>query len=246
MSSNETVVVDLESVKFNNPLVVGGFVGAAPTGFIAVSYIIENLKLHQVAHIKSTHIPPVAVFIGERLRTPYRIYTNKAADLVVMIGEIPVDNEGLYEISSALMNWLSDKNPREIVILDGTPAPTIVDQHDVFCVGNEDVLNKFKKFGILPAKSALIFGLGGAILNECMSRKMSGLSLITPTSTELPDPGSVLALVEKLNQAFSLNVDPSVLGQSAQDFHAQLNELMDQYKKASATSEKSVTENMYG
>ena len=85
------------------------------------------------------------------------------------------------------------------------------------------------------------------MLNECMSRKISGSSLITATTTELPDPGSVLALIEKLNQAYLLKIDTAVLKKSAEEFHAQLNEIMDQYRKVSSSQGgKSAVENMYG
>ncbi len=242
----ETKVVELEHVEFNNPVVIGGFVGATLTGFIAASYIIERLELHQIAHVKSPHIPPISVFIGKKLRTPFRIYSNKGGTLIVAICEVPIEDEGLYEISSALLSWISEKKSKEFVILEGSPVQQIVSEHKVYCVANQEKLKDFTSIGMEAAKSALIMGMGGALMNEAMAYKISGVTFIIPASVNLPDPGSVLALIEGLNKSFSLKIDTGILEQSVQEFHKQLQELMDQYKKAYEKKQKPTSESMYG
>lgn len=242
----DTNVIELESVEFNNPLVLGGFVGPTLTGFIAASYIIERMELHQIGHVRSHHIPPMAVFIGKKLRTPFRIYTNKKGTLVVVICEVPIDDDGLYEISSALTGWLEDKNPSEIVILEGAPVQEIVQDHKVYSIANEKKLEQFTQNGIEAAHSALITGMGGAILNECLAKKISGTSLITPASTNFPDPGAVLALIQTVNTVFKFRIDTGILEENVKQFHDQLNELMEQYRKATKGKERGPAESMYG
>ena len=58
---------------FKNPLVIGGFVDAGLVGVASVSYIIERLGLNQIGYLKSELVPPVAVFIAEKLRRAFRI-----------------------------------------------------------------------------------------------------------------------------------------------------------------------------
>ena len=242
----ETKVVNLDKVEFHNPVIIGGFVGNTLTGFIAASYIIERLQMHQIAHVKSPHIPPVAVFIGKKLRTPFRIYSNKAGSIVVAICEVPIDDEGLYEISSALLSWFSEANPKNIVMLEGSPVPQIVSEHKVYCIANEDQLKTFTNRGIEAAHSALITGMGGALLNEAMAHKIPAVTFITPASMNIADPGSVLSLIENVNDAFGLKIDTAILEESVKDFHNQLKELMDQYKKMYTKTEKGPSESMYG
>lgn len=242
----ETKVVELEEVSFHEPIVIGGFVGPTLTGFIAASYIIERLEMHQIAHVKSPHIPPISVFIGKKLRTPFRIYSNQDGTLIVAICEVPIENEGLYEISSALIDWVSEKSARELVVLEGSPVQEIVNDHKVYCVANEDKLKMFTENGMEAAKSALIIGMGGALINESMAHKISGVTFITPSSVNLPDPGSVLALIESVNTAFDLKIDTKILEKSVQEFHEQLQELMAQYKQAYDKKGKPAGESMYG
>ena len=242
----ETKVVDLDHVEFHNPVIIGGFVGNTLTGFIAASYIIERLQMHQIAHVKSPHIPPIAVFIGKKLRTPFRIYSNKTGTLMVAICEVPIDDEGLYEISGALLSWFSEKKPKDLVILEGSPVPQIVSDHKVFCIANEDKLKTFSNKGLEPAHSALITGMGGALLNEAMAHQIPAVTFITPASMNIADPGSVLALIENVNDAYGLKIDTGILEESVKEFHNQLQELMDQYKKVYSKGEKAPSESMYG
>ena len=242
----ETKVVELEKVDFKNPVIIGGFVGSTLTGFISASYIIERLEMHQFAHVKSPHIPLVSVFIGKKLRTPFRIYSNKDGTLIVSICEVPIDDEGLYEISSVLMKWFMGKNPRDLIILEGSAVAEIVKEHKVYCIANEDKLKQFTKKGIEAAQSALITGMGGALLNEALMYKLSASTFITPASMKIADPGSVLALIENVNDAYGLKIDTAILEESVKDFHNQLQELMDQYKKVYTKGEKPTSESMYG
>lgn len=244
--SFSTRVVDLEKVQFNNPVVIGGFVGNTLTGFIAASYIIERMRLHQIGHVRSPHIPPMAVFIGKKLRTPFRIYTNQGGTLIVMICEVPIDDEGLYEISSALIDWLQDKKPKELLVLEGVPVDGITSEHKVFSIANEQKIKQFIGHGIEPAHSALIAGMGGALLNECLAAKVSGASFITAAPVQVPDPGAVLALIETVNSVFKFNIDTGILEENVKEFHDQLKELIDQFRKATKKSDKGPVETMYG
>lgn len=242
----KTRVVEQEKLEFHKPTVIGGFVSFTGTGFIAASYILEQLHLHQIAHVHSPHIPPVSVFIGKKLRTPFRIYSNEEGTLIVIISEVPIDNEGLYEISAALLSWLSEKNPQDFVILEGVPVQQIVKDHFVRVVANERKLKKFTDLGLEAAQSTLITGMGGALLNECMSYDISGVTFLTQSPVNIPDPGSVLALVETVNSAFNMKIDTGILEESVKSFHEQLQELINQYKKAYVKGEKPTVDSMYG
>ena len=110
----------------------------------------------------------------------------------------------------------------------------------------EDKLKQFTKKGIEAAQSALITGMGGALLNEALMYKLSASTFITPASMKIADPGSVLALIENVNDAYGLRIDTAILEESVKDFHKQLQELVSQFKKAYNKGEKLPSESMYG
>jgi uncharacterized protein len=233
-----TRVIELQKETFDHPLVFGGFVGPSLVGIISASYIIEQLKLHQVAHVNSQHLPPVAVFVGGKLRHPFRIYSDRSGKVVVTICEMPIGTTGLYEIGGALVDWLEKTRPREIVILDGIPVRGIPEARETYCVASEERSKQLNLLGIKVAQSALITGMGGSILNECMSRRLEGICLLSQASTDLPDPAAVLALINGLNSVYNLNIDTKVLEQNVTQLNKELSQIGEQYQKILENQQK--------
>lgn len=242
-----TSVVELEKAEYDHPIVIGGFIGPTLVGLLSASYIIEQMQLHQIAHVKSRYIPPVAVFVGEKLRHPFRIYKDKTGKVIVMICEVPIDDYGLYEISSALLDWFEKLDPTEITILDGAPTSGIPSERKTYCVTEEERLDKFKERGMEIAESALITGVGGSILNECLVRKVVGTSLLSPASVNFPDPGAVLSIIQSVNSLYDLKIDTNVLEASVTQLHKDVNAIVENYKKL--REKKKISdgpESMYG
>ncbi len=227
----QTEVVELEKTSFKNPLVIGGFFATGFTGSVAVTYIVEELGLKEIAHVRSPHIPPVVVFIDGELRHPFRIYRNESGTLVAIVCEVPIDLEGLYETSNVLLYWLEKIQPREIVILDPIPIKGIPLERHTYCAANEKRIQELKKFDIASAESALIGGIAGSILSECLTRKVPAMSLLTEVSVSIPDPAAVLTFVKALNSAYNLAIDTKELEQSVSELKENLSDMIQQYQK---------------
>lgn len=221
----------MEEATYDHPIVIGGFIGPTLVGLLSASYMIEQLQLHQIAHVRSRHIPPVAVFVGKKLRHPFRIYKDKLGKVVVMICEVPIEDYGLYEVTTSLLDWVEKLNPKEITILDGAPVPGMPSERKTYCVTEEQRLEKFKEKGIEIAESALITGVGGSILNECLVRKVIGTSLLAPASINFPDPGAVLSIIQAVNSLYDLKIDTNVLEESVTQLHKDINAIVENYKK---------------
>ncbi|MDH2901843.1 MAG: proteasome assembly chaperone family protein [archaeon] len=233
-----TRVIEFVKEGYSHPLAFGGFVGPSLVGIISASYLIEQLGLHQVAHVNSQHIPPVAVFVGGKLRHPFRVYADKSGTLIVIICEVPIGTTGLYEISGTLLDWLEKLQPREIIILDGVPIQGIPEERETYCVASDSRSKQLTSQGIKVAQSALITGMGGSILNECLSRRIEGISLLTQASVDLPDPGAVLTLINALNSIYKLNVDTKVLEQNVTQLNKELSQIGEQYQKITQAQQK--------
>ena len=241
-----TQIVEFEKARFNEPLIIGGFVGPGLAGIVSASYIIDQLQLHEVAHVKSQHIPPVAVFIGEKLRHPFRIYKDETGKIVVVICEVPIDVEGLYEISGVLLNWFEQIKAKEIVVLDAVPVTGIPDSHDPYFVAEEGRVEQMRKNGIDTVQSAMIGGMGGSILSECLTRRITGVSLLTQASVNLPDPAASLTLINTLNSVYKLGVGTKELEENVEELNKELNKLGEQYRKLQEQAqEKGRPDTMY-
>jgi uncharacterized protein len=224
-------VIELEKTQFHEPTVFGGFVGPGLVGLVSAGYMIEKLNLHEIAHVRSQHIPPVAVFVGAKLRHPFRVYSNEAGDVVVIICELPIDIEGLYEISTVLLDWIEQIHAREIVILDGVGVSGIPQEREAFGVANDTRMRELEQKGIRPIQTAMISGIGGSLLNQCLTRRISGVSLLSTASVDYPDPGAALSLIKSINQVYGLNIATADLEQSVERLNQRLGELAGEFKK---------------
>lgn len=233
-SVSNTVVVERDSAtasSFDNPLVICGFVGPGLAGLTAAGYIIDHLDLHETAHVMSRYIPPCVIFIGGRIRNPFRIYRDKSGKIAVVICEVPVLPSGLYDISSVLLQWLQQFNPAQIVVLDGIPIDSLPENRPTLYVAEEKSRSKLESLGFQPAEAALITGTSGSILSECLARNVSCMSLLSPVSITLMDPGAPLTLVKALNSFYALNITTKELEEDVEMVHEELSEITKQYQQ---------------
>lgn len=247
MDHTDPQIVETAEFSPKNPLVILGFVESTTLGLLTTSYIIEQEDLHQIAQIKSIHIPPVTVFVGGKMRTPFRMYGNKEGNLMVITCEVPVDDEGLYEISSVLVKWLVGIGPREIVVVDGIPAKGLVDKRTVYAAAESTIFNKLSALGVQSAASAIISGIGGALINESIGKKIASVSLMTETSVDMPDPGAVLSIVEVLNRGFGLKIGTDILEESVKKLHEQASDIINKFNQIQKDkAQKQTEQSIYG
>ncbi|MCW6159259.1 MAG: PAC2 family protein [Thermoplasmatales archaeon] len=247
MDHTEPQVIKINNFVPKNPLVILGFVESTTLGLLTSSYLIEQLELHQIAQIKSVHIPPVTVFVGGKMRTPFRIYGNKEGTLLVITCEVPIDDNGLYEITSVLVKWIEGMQPKEIVVIDGIPAKGLVDKREVYAAAESENFKPLSDAGVQSAGSVIISGIGGALINECIGKKIDAVSLMTDTSIDIPDPEAVLAIVKVLNGAYKLNIKTDILEVSVKKLHEQTNEIINKFNQMQKDkTQKQAEQSIYG
>jgi uncharacterized protein len=88
--------------------------------------------------------------------------------------------------------------------------------------------------------------MSGATLNECLARSVSGVSLLTPVSIAMPDPGAVLALVKAVNSVYGLAIRTSALEKNIEKMNEYLKTLTEQHQKLQERASESVgSQSMY-
>ncbi|MHA2021457.1 MAG: proteasome assembly chaperone family protein, partial [Candidatus Thorarchaeota archaeon] len=121
-SPDAQVVQTQMEISMKAPLLVCCFPSAGVIGTIAANTMIEQFEMEEVAHVRSRYMPSAAVFLDGRLRHPFRIYAKQEKNLLVVTAELPVAEEGMYMVSSALLDWATTIGVKEAVILDGIPV----------------------------------------------------------------------------------------------------------------------------
>ncbi len=114
-----------------------------------------------------------------------------------------------------------------VFILD--PDGKIVER-DAYLVAGANRISELEKKKIEIAESAIISGIGGAILNESLMSNVNALALLTMHAMEIPDPDSVLSIIKALNSIYNLKINTAVLEESVKRLHEQINKISEEYK----------------
>ena len=225
----EAEVFEIKKVELNSPIIFAGFVGAGLVGPVAINHIIAELKMEEIAVMRSKYLPPSTVFMRGRLRHPFRFYANKEGTVCAIICEITLRMEGLYTLVSSILDWAAQKGSKEIVILDGVAST----EHDdkAYCAAEEDLVRTMADKDISMIPQGFITGIPGGILNECLVREIQGLTLLAKANKEAPDSSAAATLIEALNRFYDMKIDTSDLKKDQDRIHSEFSELSQKYSE---------------
>ena len=236
--SSDDEVYEIKNTVLKSPIIFAGFVGAGLVGPLSVGYVIDKLKMEEIGYLRSRHLPPSTVFMQGRLRHPFRFYANNDGTICAIICEITLQMEGLYDIISTILDWAEEKGSHEIVILDGVAGATHDDK--AFCAAEDDLCRVMENNDIKMIPQGFITGVAGGILNECLVRRIQGVTLLVKASDKKPDPLAAATLVDAVNRAYKMSIDTTELRKKKKRLGADFKELSEKY-----TEHKKIDSNMY-
>jgi len=235
--SSDNEVYEIKKTVLKSPIIFAGFVGAGLVGTLAVGCMIDKLKMKEIAYLRSKHLPPSTVFMQGRLRHPFRLYSNNDGTICTVICEITLPF-GLHDIVNTILDWAEKKGSHEIVILDGVASTSHDDK--AFCAAEEDLCRVMEDNDIKMIPQGFITGVAGGLLNECLVRKIQGVTLLVKANDKGPDPLAAATLVKAVNRAYHMNIDTTELRKEKKRIDADFKELSDKY-----TAHRKIDSNMY-
>jgi len=144
----------------------------------------------------------------------------------------------LHDIVNTILDWAEKKGSHEIVILDGVASTSHDDK--AFCAAEEDLCRVMEDNDIKMIPQGFITGVAGGLLNECLVRKIQGVTLLVKANDKGPDPLAAATLVEAVNRAYDMNIDTTELRKEKKRIDADFKELSDKY-----TEHRKIDSNMY-
>jgi uncharacterized protein len=223
----EAEVFEIKKKELKNPIIFAGFVGAGLVGPVAINHIIDKLEMEEIAVMRSKYLPPSTVFMKGRLRHPFRFYSNPDGTICAIICEITLRMEGLYCLVASILDWAAEKGSKEIVILDGVAST----EHDdkAYCAAEEDLVRTMADKDINMIPQGFITGMPGGILNECLVRKIQGLTLLAKANKTSPDSAAAATLIEALNRFYEMDIDTTKLKEEGDRINSEFSELSQKY-----------------
>jgi uncharacterized protein len=241
-NAERTVIRQVErnkKIRLNDAIMIAGFPGPGIVGAMSASYIIEQQKMHQIAYVDSDFITPGVMYIGERLRHPFRIYANNEGNACVLVCDAPVVLSGIRSLLSSVVNWAKDNEIREIMVLEGIAASNIPEAGRKPLVLSSDgrsddhnYLSHLKETS-QGAPPAFIAGISGGLLAACLSSGIPCTGLLVPSIRGVPDPEGAAILIEKANQLANnpFKIDVRQLRSEAAELKRQMQELINSVQR---------------
>ncbi|MDQ3885194.1 MAG: PAC2 family protein [Thermoproteota archaeon] len=229
-----------DTIRLNDAVMVAGFPGPGLVGSISVSYIIEQQKMHQIGYVDSDFIVPGVIYIGGKLRHPFRIYANDERTACVIVCDAPVILSGIRSVLNAVVLWAKHNGVREIMVLEGIATPGIPEIGRKPLVlasdGQSDdhsYLSRIKDRRAEAHPPAFISGVSGGLLAACLSNRIPCTGLLIPSIAGIPDPEGAAILIEKTNELANnpFRIDVRQLRSEAEELKRQLQEVINSVKR---------------
>lgn len=234
----DALVKEFADTNLQRPIVIAGFVGAGIVGPIAAAHIISETKSDEFACMRSRHLPPAAVFIRGHLQHPFRFYSDTQTNTCVIICETTIQMDGIYDIISAIFDWIKSKNARELVILDGIAS----DDHDdiAYYAAEKDTHHASSSSNITMISRGFLTGISGGLLDECLLHNVRGSALLVKAKKDGPDPNAAATLVEAINSLYNMGIPTESLRSNTAQIGDKFSELSKRY-----TTHRDETRGMY-
>lgn len=222
-----------------HPIIVIGFPGPGLVGMIAAGRMIESMNMKVIAAIRSPLVPPVTPFYGGVLRLPIRICASHDGRFLAAISEVPLPFETLFFVANRILDWAEQNGVQKVVCLEGVAVGKRQGVPEVFGAAEPELLQELEKFEVQRVQKGLVAGIAGALLNECLIRKMDGYCLLVPAIAEVPDPEAAASILTTVNRFLSTNISVQPLLANLSAIKSQLNELaQDAQRKEQANQEQ--------
>lgn len=233
---------EVEIRPFKQLDVSGGvFIEAFPSvGLITAivgTYIIDSLKLDEIAAIDSAWFPSVSVIYSQKPKFPARIYASAQHKIAVCLSELTMPVYLDRSIAKSILSWANDQRCSLVVSLCGMPASEEREgkRRDgvvLLGVGSTDQARRMlNDNGISQLDFGVVPGIAGAMLNEGKMNAANVIALMVKTHSDLPDARAAAVMVEAIDMLLPhIDLELSPLYAEAERIESELRTLRAQAK----------------
>ncbi len=224
--------------KLKNPVMIVGLPGIGTVGSLVGEHLRNVLKAKRLATLYSPHFLHQAIMMkngGLRLvSNRFYYYKNDATGqtIVILVGDMQAGTpEGQYEINEKIVKFFKSLGGKEIYTVGGyNISNQYITKPRVFGVATDkQTRTMLSKHGVVMGKaSGAVWGSAGLIVAFSKKYKMHAACLMGETGLLEIDANAAKAVLEKLKEMLSLDIDLS----SIDKIKAETENLLKEMEKA--------------
>jgi uncharacterized protein len=204
-----------------------GFPDVGLVGVIAASYLVDELKLDEVAHVDSMLLPPLVVLHEGLPHSSIRIFGGDT--LLLAISEVPVPADAIYPIMDALIDWGRSKSVKMMIALGGIPVQDRQDTKElkVFAAASSPEAKKIaedKQVEILT--DGYLVGAQAIMLQTAANNGIPALTLLAQCFYNYPDPEAAAEVLKGLAKITGVKVSVEKLVEKGEEIRLRARDVM--------------------
>jgi uncharacterized protein len=204
-----------------------GFPDVGLVGVIAASYLVDELKLDEVAHVDSMLLPPLVVLHEGLPHSSIRIFGGDT--LLLAISEVPVPADAIYPIMDALIDWGRSKSVKMMIALGGIPVQDRQDTKElkVFAAASSPEAKKIaedKQVEILT--DGYLVGAQAIMLQRAANNGIPALTLLAQCFYNYPDPEAAAEVLKGLAKITGVKVSVEKLVEKGEEIRLRARDVM--------------------
>ncbi|MCS7102708.1 MAG: PAC2 family protein [Candidatus Korarchaeum sp.] len=225
MSMSVDIIENAPEIR--NPILILSVPGAGLVGTISADHLIRIAGLDEVGKIDSPFFPPV-VEVREGIAShTVKIFSGRGIYVVKV--EIPLPVEPLTKLTEAVLDWITKKRPKLVLVIGGIPDENRVnvERPQVMTVfSSEEAKVAANKIGGELMKGGYLSGYAAYFLREAIRRGIPAAAVMVQSFDAYPDPGAAAELLKAIEPALGFNIDISQLEAESETIRLKMKELM--------------------
>lgn len=222
----------LKKISLDGYDFIEGFPGAGLVGPMAVSYMINKLKMDYIGYIESDSFPPLVSIHNAQPMPLVRFYVSQKNKIVTAFSEFAIPLQMVSEMSSTLYDFVEKGGMSRIYSIGGIPQQPSVQDTVPFAVASTPKLSKeIDKAGLKPISEGVSTGVSAMLLLKSALNETENINIMVPIQPNIVDPIYAETALNYLTKMIGITVDMSDLDKEAKIIEAKIKELLSKHKE---------------
>jgi predicted ATP-grasp superfamily ATP-dependent carboligase len=231
-------VETFEDVDLEGAVVLLAFPSAGSASSIAAHYLVRNLSLPLVGHLRVPELSSLVSIQDGRVTSAVRVFGGEAQcriggdcpRIYMVTTELSLPLPSMAQLAKSVLEWAAAGKAHIVVVLEAVVRDEEDDTPDVYAAAAQPkVLKMLVETGVEPMERALIAGITAHILSDAPEMGVRAGALLVEASRQHPDGRAAAALVEAVSKMVpDVVVDAKPLLEQAMELEKQIEKAREQ------------------
>lgn len=237
--SDSIDIVQFRSLDLEAPNILIGLPDVGLVGEIAVSYVIDKMKMEELGYIDSQKFPPLVIIKESVIKNPIRIYGK--GNILAIISDLPFPTFIINPFFKSLLTWIENLKPNAVIGITGLPAydRMHINKPSISAIATtakaRDLLDQA---GVRLLSDGIFSGIYAGLIKECNIQNVSNITLLAESYLNFPDPAAAVEVLDVVSKILNISIDLKQLEEEAERIKISMRELMLLTEKALEESQK--------